>query len=118
MLGLKLCFFAEFWDLQDKKCSIFCLRNLSSGLLFDELIKKTDDMKGKYDWLDLIRGVAALAVFIGHLRVICFSDVPFTHLDLERCSFDILTCPATDSAFAKDVVLDTMLESGGYGHLL
>ena len=82
MLGLKLCFFAEFWDLQDKKCSIFCLRNLSSGLLFDELIKKTDDMKGKYDWLDLIRGLAALAVFIGHLRVICFSDVPFTHLDL------------------------------------
>jgi len=39
-------------------------------------------MKGKYDWLDLIRGLAALAVFIGHLRVICFSDIPFTHLDL------------------------------------
>lgn len=30
----------------------------------------------QYDWLDLVRGLAALAVFIGHLRIICFRDVP------------------------------------------
>lgn len=36
----------------------------------------------KYYWLDLIRGLAALAVFLGHLRIITFKDVPVYELDI------------------------------------
>lgn len=36
----------------------------------------------QYDWLDLIRGLAALAVFIGHLRIICFKDTEISNLNL------------------------------------
>ncbi|MCX2574883.1 acyltransferase family protein [Pedobacter sandarakinus] len=35
-----------------------------------------------YLWLDLIRGVSALAVFTGHLRVLCIADTPVSELDL------------------------------------
>jgi len=38
--------------------------------------------KVQYDWLDLIRGMAALAVFTGHLRIICYRDVAPGTLDL------------------------------------
>jgi len=30
--------------------------------------------RNQYVWLDFIRGLSALAVFIGHLRIICFHD--------------------------------------------
>ncbi|WP_316810267.1 acyltransferase [Pedobacter heparinus] len=36
----------------------------------------------KYYWLDLIRGLAALAVFLGHLRIITFKDTPTYELDI------------------------------------
>jgi peptidoglycan/LPS O-acetylase OafA/YrhL len=36
----------------------------------------------QYVYLDLIRGIAALAVFAGHLRIICFRDVDISTLDL------------------------------------
>jgi len=36
----------------------------------------------QYDWLDLIRGLAALAVFTGHLRIICYRDAAPSSLDL------------------------------------
>ena len=36
----------------------------------------------QYDWLDLIRGLAALAVFIGHLRIICFKDTEISALNV------------------------------------
>ena len=36
----------------------------------------------QYVYLDLIRGIAALAVFAGHLRIICFRDVNISTLDL------------------------------------
>ena len=35
-----------------------------------------------YLWLDLIRGVAAIAVFTGHLRVLCIDDTPMGKLDI------------------------------------
>jgi len=38
--------------------------------------------KAQYDWLDLIRGLAALAVFTGHLRIICYRDADPGSLDL------------------------------------
>jgi len=41
----------------------------------------TKDAK-QYIWLDLIRGIAALAVFSGHLRVICIKDTPVSDLDI------------------------------------
>jgi peptidoglycan/LPS O-acetylase OafA/YrhL len=34
----------------------------------------------KFYWLDLLRGIAALAVFSGHLRIICFKDIPVQEL--------------------------------------
>jgi peptidoglycan/LPS O-acetylase OafA/YrhL len=40
------------------------------------------EKKHQYDWLDLIRGMAALAVFTGHLRIICFRDVEVGTLNL------------------------------------
>lgn len=33
-----------------------------------------------YRWLDLIRGLAAVAVFTGHLRVLCIEDTPWDGL--------------------------------------
>lgn len=33
-----------------------------------------------YRWLDLIRGLAAVAVFTGHLRVLCIEDTPWAGL--------------------------------------
>jgi len=36
----------------------------------------------KYYWLDLIRGLAALAVFLGHLRIITFKDIPVYEMDI------------------------------------
>jgi len=35
-----------------------------------------------YLWLDLIRGVSALAVFTGHLRVLCIADTPVHELNI------------------------------------
>ncbi|RZK68260.1 MAG: acyltransferase [Pedobacter sp.] len=35
-----------------------------------------------YLWLDLIRGVSALAVFTGHLRVLCIEDTPVDQLNI------------------------------------
>lgn len=40
------------------------------------------EKKNQYDWLDLIRGVSALAVFLGHLRIICFRDYTSGELDI------------------------------------
>ncbi|MBC8052871.1 MAG: acyltransferase [Sphingobacteriaceae bacterium] len=42
-------------------------------------------------WLDLVRGLAALSVFTGHLRIICFKELTFSESGLFTKLFYFLT---------------------------
>jgi peptidoglycan/LPS O-acetylase OafA/YrhL len=57
-------------------CVNKCIKELET---MDLKVVKT---KAQYYWLDLIRGLAALAVFTGHLRILCYRDAAPSSLDL------------------------------------
>jgi peptidoglycan/LPS O-acetylase OafA/YrhL len=60
----------------------------------------------KFYWLDLIRGVSALAVFSGHLRIVFFKDIPMHELPLLGKMFIVLT------GFSHEAVMIFFVLSG------
>jgi peptidoglycan/LPS O-acetylase OafA/YrhL len=47
--------------------------------------------KNNFLWLDLVRGLAALIVFTGHLRIICFKEVSLSEIGLFAKLFYFVT---------------------------
>lgn len=60
----------------------------------------------KFYWLDLFRGLSALIVFFGHLRIICIKDIPFDQLSMFGKVFFLLT------GFAHQAVMVFFVLSG------